>query len=134
MIISGDRAIEYVRNIAVRVFPAPDEAISALKNANRIEEEAGDNFVMGFYDFEIFMDLLRDLQQDNPLEIGISTNAADGRARLLRIRHREMTIYLAGMSGSHKEPEPAPDALDILQAENEALKNRIAELEMRSGL
>lgn len=81
------------------------------------------------------MDFLRELDLDEPIEVGLSAESLGGRSRLLKICHRDSRIYIAGMTqfpeASSEEPEP--DAFSKLEEECIFLRDRIAELELRSG-
>ena len=130
-VIVGDRRISAIGNIVVRVSPAAESAAQIVEKVANIAAMDEEGFVLGVVDFEILMDAIRDLDQMTPLEIGLSRgNNAEG-ARLLRIRHGQTKIYIAGMTRLPSEYDRESDALDIILAENEALKKRIAELESK---
>ena len=128
-VIVGDRRISTIENIVVCVSPAEESADQIAERVAKVEAMDDEGFVLGVVNFEILMDCLRELDQDIPLEIGLSRgNTADG-ARLLRIRHGQTKIYIAGRTRlPSSEYAHEPDALDAILAENVTLKKRIAVL------
>jgi len=130
-VIVGDRRISTIGNIVVRVSPAEESAAQIVEKVANIEAMDEEGFVLGIVDFEILMDAIRDLDQTTPLEIGLSRGKNAAGARLLRIRHGQTKIYIAGMTRLPPECDREPDALDAILAENEALKRRIVELESK---
>ena len=132
--IVGNQEITQLGGIMVKVRPAETSALTigrVLENCERREEKG---FVSGIYNFNILMDALRDLDQERPIELSLSVETAGGRARLLKIVQDETTIYLVGRTRVRDgDPEPSPDALTGILLENQNLRERIAELELRAG-
>lgn len=132
--VVGDREITTIGNILISTRPADTTGKRAVDLLAACEKREEKGFVSGVYDFGVLMDALRELDQDIPIELSLSVETVSGRARLLRIVHDDTTIYLAGRTKVRPDdPYPEPDALIEILRENKALKERIAELEMRSG-
>jgi hypothetical protein len=115
--------------VALKIRPAEK---SSSKVQEHIRNVGQTPFALGVFNLEILYELIEDLAIGEPVEIGLSLGKASGhrgRARLPSIQQGETRIYLAGMDYLPSKPDPEPDALDDLQAENERLKQRIAELE-----
>ena len=132
--VLGDREIQTISNIMVSTRPARYGATHAVDLLAACEEREKKGFVSGIYSLDILMDALRELDQGTPIEISLSVETVGGRARLLKIVHDETTIYLAGRTKVRAgDPNPKPDALTALLLENEYLRDRIAEFDLRSG-
>lgn len=128
-VIVGNRRITTIGTLILRISPAGETADQISRQVDRIEERDKEGFALGVVDFEVLMASIRDLDQATPLEIGLSRDLIGSNTRLLRLRHGETKIYIAGMSLTPSECEE--DALETLQAENEVLKKRVAELESK---
>lgn len=132
--VLGDREITTIGNIMVSSRPADTTAKHAADLLTACEKREEKGFVSGFYDLGFLMEALRELDQDIPIEISLSVETVGGRARLLKIVHDNTTTYLAGRTLIRaSDPFPEPDALTEILRENEILRERIAELELRSG-
>jgi hypothetical protein len=131
--ILGDHEICMVDNILISIRPAEGKADHARFLLDTCEKREERGFVSGLYNFGILMGALRELDQDKPIEISMSVENIEGRARLLKIIHDGTTIYLAGMTQFRSGLPPEPDALTHILQENEVLRERIAELELRAG-
>lgn len=130
-VIVGDRRISTIGNIVMRVSPAAESADRIEQKVARVEAMDEEGFALGVVNFQILMESIRDLDQCIPIEIGLSRDNNVDSARLLRIRHGQTKIYIAGMTRTQPEYDPEEDALDTLLAENESLKQRVAELESK---
>ncbi len=132
--IIGEREVSFVENVLVTARPARTSSAHAADLLAECEKREKVGYASGIFNFGILMEALRDLDQGTPIEISLSVETVCGRARLLKIVHDDTTIYMAGRTKVRaSDPYPAPDALTGILLENEYLRDRMAELEMRSG-